>query len=482
MSIAPPSFSPFLVAVAFAAAMTVSPDPAGAAGDVDIDFGNGGSNVIPIDLGGDLLDIASAMVLQPDGKALIVGYARAAAGDFDFAIVRLDAVGQLDMSFGTGGKKTIALNFGGNNDDKAEAVAVRPDGRILVGGYASKGSAQIDMVVVRLLLDGSLDSTFGTSGVARVPFVAGQTGDSVESMLLQLDGKIVLAGSATVGAGIDIDMVVARLHADGSLDTGFGNNGIRTVFFDLGGNNVDTLHAAALQPDGKIVLAGGVEVASSSIDFGVARLTPEGNLDGTFDGDGRASVAFDLGGDEVDSPFAVHLQADGRILLAGTASLGSVDILGVIAVARLRIDGSLDPSFSSDGRAEFSFGFGGSVDFAIAVGTLANGKIVLAAEIWRTGGNVDFGLFRLDADGEHDLIFGNGVATFGFDLGGGMADGPTAMAIRPNGRILLAGTVARGNGDFDLGIVQFLNDAVGPPLFSDGFESGGTHGWHLTVN
>jgi uncharacterized delta-60 repeat protein len=228
----------------------------------------------------------------------------------------------------------------------------------------------------------------------------------------------------------------------------------------------------ALQPDGKILLAGSAMSATGN-RMAVARLLPGGAPDATFDGDGKRTIA--LADNAVGNGIAV--QADGRIVVAGSAGSG---FSGDFLVARLLPGGALDSSFAGDGLATVPFDLGGSNDDAgRGLALQPDGKIVFAGQIANAAGDYDFGSARHMSDGALDGSFGTGGKTVvAFDLGDSNVDLAEAVALRPDSRILIAGTVQRSvPGDRDFGLVQLLVDQV----FADGFESGGLSAWSGVV-
>src|SRR5262249_36070891 len=143
---------------------------------------------------------------------------------------------------------------------------------------------------------------------------------SAHAVVVQPDGKIVVAGSFVSNG--NADFAVARLLSNGTPDSNFGNAGLTVIPFDYGGNNEDVANAVVLQPDGKIVVAGYARARNlegSDYDFAVARLLPNGLLDPDFDGDGKTTIVFDRGGGKNDVARAVALQPDGKIVVAGSA-------------------------------------------------------------------------------------------------------------------------------------------------------------------
>ena len=200
----------------------------------------------------------------------------------------------------------------------------------------------------------------------------------------------------------------------GDLDTSFAGNGKKTINF----GGIDKPHAVLVQPNGRIVVAGGGAAAGS---FCVARLRSNGLLDTTFGTRGKRAI--DFGGDE-ESAFGAALQPDGKIVLAGDSDFR-------VAVARLKPNGSLDTTFSGDGKTLFSWG---AIGRATAVLVLPNGKILVAGFSGPEGGNIQ--VARLNANGALDTTFGTGGKA-PVDFGGddfGTRDGAPGQRPHPRGR------------------------------------------------
>jgi uncharacterized delta-60 repeat protein len=234
---------------------------------------------------------------------------------------------------------------------------------------------------VEALGSGDLDPSFGGDGTVTTAF----GGDHLASAVsMQPDGKIVVAGFPNT-AGSGHDFALARYHANGTLDTSFSGDG--KVLTDFGGSEGGA-HAVAIQPDGKIVVAG-VSNASGSYDFALARYWPNGTLDTSFSGDGRVLTDFD-GGD--DRAAAVALQPDGKIVIGGEASVGPL-YTGSIALARYWPNGALDSSFGDGGLVLTSFEPGSSyaAAFALAIQPRDGRLVVVGAS------SVDFALARYHA-------------------------------------------------------------------------------------
>jgi uncharacterized delta-60 repeat protein len=197
------------------------------------------------------------------------GWARVLAGAvLSFVILTGQAYanGDLDQTFGTGGKVTTDLS---GREDEARGVAIQPDGKIVVVGL-SEGS-DLDFAVARYNPDGTLDVTFGNEGAVITDF--GGNRDVASAVVIQPDGKILVVGTASIG--LNLDFALARYNPDGSIDTTFGIDGKATTDFGGRGARASVL---SIQADGSIVVAGTTGTASFR-DFALARYTHDGTLD-----------------------------------------------------------------------------------------------------------------------------------------------------------------------------------------------------------
>jgi uncharacterized delta-60 repeat protein len=321
-----------------------------------------GDGRVTTDLGGS--DYGQSVTVQADGKILLGGHS-----SYNFALARYLSDGRLDTSFGTGGKVTTDLG----DYDYGRSVTVQADGKILLGGHGSYNFA-----LARYNADGRLDTTFGTDG--KVTTYLGGDYASGRSVIVQADGKILLGGSS------GSNFALARYNADGSLDTSFGTDGKVTT--DLGGS--DYGQSVTVQADGKILL-GGYAYTNGNNNFALARYNADGSLDTTFDADGKLTT--DLGGD--DEGQSVTVQADGKILLSGHSSSN-------FALARYHSDGRLDTTFGTDGKVTTELG--GS-DYGYSVTVQADGKILLGGSATDTNGSYNFALARYNSDGSLDTTF-----------------------------------------------------------------------------
>ncbi len=316
-----------------------------AAGVLDSTFGSGGVIATPI---GSEDDGATEVAVQADGKIVVCGYSQT-GGIGSFAVARYNANGSLDTTFSGDGKLTTSIG----SASWPEAVAVQADGKILVAGGRYDGSDDA-FALVRYNSDGSLDAGFGTSGVV-VTEINADYGDTIYAVALQADGKILVAGLTSTWGSSDIALI--RYQANGALDASFGTGGI--VVTDIGGG-YDDGHALALQADGRILVAGQATIGSTTGGI-VVRYDAAGDLDTTF-GSGSGYVVPKTGSAEF-----VAVDGEGRIVVAG----------GAFAVARLLSSGASDTSFSDDGWNSVRIG----TPNGVRAGALqAAGRILLAGE------------------------------------------------------------------------------------------------------
>lgn len=386
------------------ALVRVNPD-----GTPDNTFDGNGIATEAIRLNGGTRAVARAIDFQSVNgqlKIIVAGEAEnGTAGDVDFAVLRLNEDGTLDTTFGSQGRRIISFNLGTTavtRVDRAHAVLVQPDGRIVVAGEAARTAGDVDFAIVRLTRDGAIDGSFGDGdGKVVVPFNLGAADfrtDRARAVALQGDDLLV-AGEAQ-RSGTDIDFAVTRLRSDGRLDTTFGPSGnargISAFGFTKTAPNVsgvDRAYAVAVLPDGRFYLAGEAEVGSSQ-DFAVAMLTQNAEfMVSRFSGDGRATVAFDRGGTQDDVCYDLEVQPDGTLLLAGESARA---VGSDFALARLLPTGDRDALFGTDGRLTVEFDRGnGDVDVARGAAVQPDGGIVVAGNVSDVNGGVNFALTRV---------------------------------------------------------------------------------------
>jgi uncharacterized delta-60 repeat protein len=339
--------------------------------------------------------------------------------------------GQLDTSFDGDGKVTTDVTARG---DFATNVAIQVDGKIVVVGAAQWGKDP-KFVLLRYNPDGTLDTSFSGDGKVTTNFT--RLEDAAWAVVIQSDGRIVAAGDAGFGTG-NSRFAVARYNADGTLDTTFGGDGKVTTQFT---RHDDPVAAAALQPDGKIVVSGGANWGGGESNFALARYNTDGTLDPSFGGDGRVTADFARRGDYAN---AVVVQADGKLVAGGYATYSRTNGFNRFAVARYNADGTLDTSFSGDGKQTTDFTRRN--DPALDLTLQPDGKIVAAGISKADGSNPNVALARYNADGTLDASFsGDGKVTT--DFSGGY-DQAYAVALQPDGKIVVGGATAGLGGRF----------------------------------
>jgi uncharacterized delta-60 repeat protein len=370
--------------------------------------------------------VPANVALQADGKILVAGGG---------VLERYNSDGSLDSTFGIDG--TVSLPSG-----TATALVLQADGKVVVAVDTVDiiGGVGGDFQLVRYTPGGVLDTSFGSGGYVITSI--GSDSSVVNDLAVQSDGKIVAAGK-TYEIYYDgftfviraLTFALARYNSDGSLDTGFGVNG--TVSTDLAAGASDEANALALQADGKIVAAGYARSVSNGLDFALARYNADGTLDSTFGSGGTVTTHLNSGSEKGRD---VAVQGDGKILVAGFAGSGTgIDF----ALVRYNTDGSLDAAFGTNGWV--STDFDNHTDFGHAVGIQSDGKIVLAGNASVTinshGSRVRrfvVGLVRYNTNGQLDSTFGSSgkVET---KIGNSYAYA-SDLAIQQDGKIVVAGT------------------------------------------
>jgi len=379
-----------------------------APGDFDPTFGTGG---IIFQQGE--LNVASDVVVQPDGKIITAG-ATGTYGFFNFALARLNADGTPDLTFGSGGKVVTSVS----SQDGAVAVALQPDGKIVAAGYAGPPGV-FDVALVRYNSDGTLDTTFDNDGI--VVLVRQSTTEVATGVVVQTDGKIVIGGYTN---GSSYDFFLARFNTGGSLDTTFGIGG--TVRTDIRGGD-DFAQDLDLQNDGKLIAVGTSRVGPDG-DFAAVRYHPNGSLDTTFGTGGKVVTPIGSGNDDAN---AAEIQTNGKIVVAGV-TIGSTN-LSSFSIVRYNTGGELDNSFGSGGKV---ITFIGNGLYAEDVKIQPSGKIIVVGSR-QNGATSDIAVVRYNTTGLTDPTFGTGGISI-TDINNNR-DSANGAAIQGDDRIIVAG-------------------------------------------
>src|SRR5579864_1153098 len=398
--------------------------PSYAAFSLDSTFGSGGKVITSFGSEGYAIDVA----LQSDGKAVAVG-ANSNGGHQNWAIARYNTDGSLDTSFGTNG--TVTQDFG--YDNVARGVIIQSDGKIVVAGSGQNENEPRIWTIGRYNSNGSLDTSFGGSGIIATP-LGDDLFETLNALELQPDGKIIAAGYLRKNGAVTEYVTLVRYNSDGSYDQTFGNGGLEIYHSQVG--TFQRVQAAALQSDGKIVIFG-----DSSGTAYLVRFNIDGSVDTNFGSNGTV-IENQLGSAGSNS---VVIQSDGKIVVTGDYS-GTPNPF----VIRHNQDGSLDTSFGSGG---YVLGLGTNITYPRAL-VLTDGKIVIGGS---DQNQYDAALARLNADGTLDTSFGtNGFITT--HLGTGNNNGFTSLVLQTDGKILGAGFGSNGSYD-DWALARYVDNA-----------------------
>lgn len=420
-------------------------------GTLDESFGEGGKVLIN-DIGNCGYDLG----LQSTGKIVTLG----SPLDIypDRAIIRLNANGSLDSSFGEKGFAHYNFNY---ETYTIFSIAVQKDDKIVIGGYGTKvhdannGKDSNNILLARYLRDGNLDKDFGENG-----YVFSDLGNQeyCKDIKILADGKILSSGSWSEEYGAPSDFLLVRYLNDGSLDKSFGANG--KVITGFGEWASDGIGAITIQKDGKIVAGGGTgSVTSNNSKLVFARYMPDGNLDESFGTKGQNVIDITTLGDEVNS---IGLLRNGNIIACGFTGRNSFGEKDSIFLLSLNSDGTINKNFGSNGIV--STKLGGFASFANAMAIENDDKIIIAGSIAENkDANANFLVSRFMNDGQIDSSFGeNGIQTTDFGLNE-YAQFANSVLIQPDGKIITAGlNLYYANNAYNLALARYLGDPTHP--------------------
>jgi uncharacterized delta-60 repeat protein len=348
-------------------------------GSLDTSFGNGGKVITQVGTHGN--DDAAAIAVQDDGKIVVAGSTESSGTSLDFAVLRYQADGSLDTGFGNGGK--VVVDFAGDSD-RAWAVLVQNDGKILVGGEANTGSTAtgVDFALLRLNANGSVDTGFGNAGKVITPVKSSSGTDVLRAIALQpVNGE-----QRILAAGGEGDFLAVRYKIDGSIDTSFGTQGKIAGLFNA---SIGGARALTLLPNGGAVVAGHI-----NHHFAAVQLTAAGGLDTGFAQAGRFENSLVASWNEAN---ALVRQSDGKLILGGWV-FPTAGSNGDFAALRLNADGSIDTGFGNGGVTITATAPGTKNDVAKALVLQADDRVptVRAIEVGESNdSNHDFTVLRL---------------------------------------------------------------------------------------
>ncbi len=362
-------------------------------------------------------DAVYEMALQANGKPVIVGFFNSYDGHSRNHIARLQQNGNVDDTF----MHSEGIVFGGFVRD----IARQPDGKLIIGGSFRGYNDLMVPALMRILPDGEQDNSFALAGLG--PSL------SIEALALQPDGKVLAGGSFSTFNGAPPARLV-RLLSDGTVDSGFA----------IGSGFSGTVSQVIVQPDGKILCAGGMTALNGTPCTRIIRLLPTGAIDTTFN----------VGSGPDGSISAMVLQADGRILIGGSFELVDGNLRSCIA--RLNEDGSLDASFDPGG------GCVGSAPSVLAMAQRPDGRIIIGGRFMTYNGVARDGIAGLLNDGSLDLTFDPGVGL------NSTSDGVFDLGLETSGRLLVAGSFEHFNGQPRSMIARLLESGALDPDHATG--------------
>jgi len=362
------------------------------------------------------------IALQPDGKTVLAGTYWNGTNN-DFYVARYLPDGTLDTSFGNSGKVSTAI---GPRNDYARGVVLQPDGRIIVAGTCATDTDTDKFCVARYLADGATDTTFNTTG--KIITAIGSGSDMAATVSLQPDGKIVVAGYCAPAGGYSYSFCLARYLPNGSIDPSFNNSG---KVITACGTGISQAYSLSLLPDGKIILAG--KSSDGVTNKGcVVRYLRDGAVDPSFNTVGIVSIGI---GPRDFSAVAIVAQFDGKIVVAGTCQK---DNTSYFCLARYLANGELDTTFNGTGTLITTLGSNGAYDIgrAAALALQPDGKILVAGSCYQ-GNSTYFCLARYLSNGTLDSTFGTGGTTISLV---GTTSFALNVALQPDGKIIVGGS------------------------------------------
>jgi uncharacterized delta-60 repeat protein len=403
-------------------------------GELDGTFGEGGVAIVS-PVSPTSMDNAQCAGVRPTGELVFAGVS-GSFSSFDMTVGQLLPDGSLDESFGSMG---VTLVGGETGSSFAYDLEILPDGKTLVCGAVSLTAANTALAVWRLLPDGSLDASFADNGQLVVDADEGE--DYARQILVGDAGQITVVGASQQPGMTFYRVAMIRFDDSGTLDSGFANGGLQ-VYPESTTTNYD-MRAATLAPDGTMYLAGYTTV-SSATEAVVAR----------FDSDGNADMAFGVGGffssGEEGRYFDVAYQ-NGRVLAVGDANNGYDGVVRAHSAT-----GELDVTFGNEGEVLVN---PGGANVLLAIEVQADGKLLLGGSASTGFLMRDFLMARLNVDGTFDTDWGTDGITVTV-VGPGFED-VNDIVIQPDGKVVAAGFAQFTNNEFvfaryaagDLGMV-----------------------------
>lgn len=420
-------------------------------GQLDLSFNSNGYLSINNVAGGNGHDEIHGMAVDNQDRILAVGRSYNGSGNYDMIVLRLDLNGNLDSTFNGNGKLIHNNAAGGNSHDAGYGIVIDSNDDIFITGTSINSSGNYDMVVWKLTSSGSLDTTFNSTGIfVHDDAAGGGLHDQGSGITLDNTGKVVVVGFSDQSP-MNRDLAVWKLTPAGSLDTTFDSDGFVTHDGAAGGNN-DFGKAVKVNKANKIYVTGGSDSTVNSGDMAVWRFSATGTLDTTFNGSGFFTHNNAAGGSSFDEGSALAIDSSGSIYITGYSrnARGNNDMV----IWKITSNGQLDTSFSSNGHVEFDVSkvFGGATnDTGENIMIDSNGKIIVVGS-----GNEDFCFWRYNTDGTLDTTFDNdGFFSHDSAAGGFGEDSGLAIVKDSLERYYIGGFSENNNGNFDATFWRF---------------------------
>jgi len=421
-----------------------------ARGGLDVTFNSpNGFATVNDAAGGNGDDVGNAVAVDSQGRVVAAGSSLNSAGNMDMVVVRFNAGGTLDTTFNGTGIVVYDNTAGGSGDDSGKAVTVDSLDRILVTGSTTSAGNR-DMVIWRYTSNGTLDTTFNGTGFVVYDNTAGGSGaDFGNAIAIDSDHKILVTGSSTTTGGTT-DMVIWRFNANGTVDTGFGGDGIVSA---ASGTGNASGNAIAID-NHKILVTGSTTNTAGTMDMVIWRFNANGTLDTTFNSPKGFAVHDNAaGGNGDDSGNAIAIGDQGKILVAGSSrnSNGDTDMV----VWRYKTDGTLDTTFNNGSGFVVDNGAAGSNgdDSGKGIDIDSQGRIIVTGSSTRSPGNTDMVVWRFNADGSLDITFADyGIFVHNSAAGGNGDDSGNGIAVDSHDKILVGGSSMNSAGDADMAV------------------------------
>ena len=390
------------------------------------------------------IDRGYGVAIQPDQKIIMVGLSkRPSSGYFELCFVRLNPDGTPDTTFSSDGYQYVSLGDQQSIGGQTPTVKLDSQGRIVaVNSGALVGNFGLDIFVCRLLSDGSMDNTFGVSGIQTIDMTGANTQPDLGTAFdIDNHGNIYIVGSCRVGfSPLDNDFALVKIDSTGTLSNDFDQDG-KKLYNPTGFAEFAT--GVVCLPNGRFVFGG--KAGGNSM---LVMMDSTGVLDNSFNGTGVVTIPSQ----SIENP-VLALDSNGRILFCLSTPSGTIQ------VSRYLQNGSADASFGFNSSFVFN---NSSTSIATSIGFQSDQKIIVGGYSGTSTTN-DFLVFRLDTTGTLDLNFN----TTGFKTqplaSSVTAEEANGMGIMADDRILLAGTIVFSSAiNEDVGIVMLKADSILP--------------------